>query len=166
MIKMPKPPKPAEGKTPPPPPKKKRRKRSPLLFILLLLIIAAVIALLVLGEGLGFGKGSGKSDSETSSSDTVEKNVTEEAETAPAVLNAEIKVSGSTIIYDGKEVTADEAAEAIKTIEGDVVVVVKDDNATQNAMSSLLDALDRAEITYAVSSSSTGDGGAVLLDEN
>lgn len=136
--------------------KKNQKKKKKKKFITLLLIIAfaaAVILLLkYLGPGFGGGKGKGGDSSANSTS-----GVSSEAETTTTTeTSAEpkefigIKVSGSTYIYQGSEITIENFRETIRLMNDNVVVMITDDNATQNAMDALTAVFEADGREYAI----------------
>ncbi|MBQ8961480.1 MAG: hypothetical protein IJ071_09780 [Ruminococcus sp.] len=136
---------------PPPPPPPKKRRRGPrlvltlLVIIILLLVILLMLSLAGYGPGAGlFGKDNDPGSSETSQSEVIEESSGEET------VYAEIKVSGGTVLMDGSEISAADAAEAAKKLGSDVVVRITDDSATQNTMEELKSALDAAGLPYTI----------------
>ena len=53
-------------------------------------------------------------------------------------------------MYDGSESDTDALIEAVKKLDGDVIVRITDDSATQNAMEELKQALDKNDIDYII----------------
>ena len=124
-------------------------------------VVLAALALLNkmgFGPDLGLGKVSDEKPDNTPSqvqeittADTpATEEVTEEETTEAAPVYADIKVSGSTYMYDGSESDTDALIEAVKKLDGDVIVRITDDSATQNAMEELKQALDKNDISYII----------------
>lgn len=96
--------------------------------------------------GLGFG-GKNGSDTKTSAESTDTNSQTSVTTTEPPVP-IDFKVSGSTYIYDGQEITLDKFCENVKLMSNNVIVNIIDDNATKNAMDDLKKALDKIGRQY------------------
>lgn len=129
---------------------------------------AVILAALALLNKMGFGPdlGLGKVSDEKPSSDTSQVQEittaaesdaadTTEAETEPetteaAPVYADVKVSGSTYTYDGQEADAEALVESIKKLDGEVIVRITDDSATQNAMEALKGVFDKNNIAYII----------------
>ncbi len=126
---------------------------------------AVILAALALLNKMGFGPdlGLGKVSDEKPSSDTAQvQEITTaaaeeptEAETEPetteaAPVYADIKVSGSTYTYDGQETDTAALVESIMKLDGDVIVRITDDSATQNAMEALKSEFDKNNIAYII----------------
>lgn len=131
----------------------KKKNNRIIVILLIILIIAALLWLLnYLGLGLGGGKGSGgdsKGNQETPA-------VTTEATTTEAPKEYEnIKVSGGTYIYKGSEIELDSFVDTVNKMNENVVVLIQDDNATQNAMEDLKAALKKNDRAFAEESSQT-----------
>lgn len=123
---------------------KKRKKKRLLIMLLILLLLILAFLLLRFGFGLGTGKGSSGSeagaDSPSSSS--------EKATTAEAPVFVDVKVSGSSYIYENQVKTLDEIKSTISTMKDNVVIRITDDNATKNAMDDLTKMLGDANRKY------------------
>lgn len=129
---------------------------------------AVILAALALLNKIGFGPdlGLGKVSDEKPSPDTAqvqeittaaadEAEEPTEAETEPetteaAPVYADIKVSGSTYTYDGQETDTEALVESIMKLDGDVIVRITDDSATQNAMETLKSEFDKKNIAYII----------------
>lgn len=126
---------------------------------------AVVLAALALLNKMGFGPdlGLGKiSDDKpaptnaqvqeltTAAEEAATEEATETETTEAAPVYADVKVSGSTYMYDGSESDTDALIEAVKKLDGDVIVRITDDSATQNAMEELKQALDKNDIAYII----------------
>ena len=136
-----------EGAPPPPPPRRRGGKIILLLLIIIILLLVIILLMSLAGFGPGaglFGKGSGDGSAQTSQSQSAEQN----SEQGP--VYAEIKVSGGTILMDGSEISASDAADKAKSLGSDVIVRITDDNATQNAVEELKSALDSAGLAYTI----------------
>jgi flagellar basal body-associated protein FliL len=134
---------------------KKRKKKRLLIMLLILLLLILAFLLLRFGFGLGTGKGSSGSeagaDSPSSSS--------EKATTAEAPVFVDVKVSGSSYIYENQVKTLDEIKSTISTMKDNVVIRITDDNATKNAMDDLTKMLDDAKRKISYSSVNNDSSG-------
>ena len=124
--------------------KKKKRKKITALVILIIFIIGIILLMNYLGLGFGGKKGN---DSQNAADSTNANSETTVTTTEPPVP-IDFKVSGSTYIYDGQEITLDKFCENIKLMSSNVVVNIIDDNATKNAMDDLKKALDEIGRQY------------------
>lgn len=135
---------------------KKKKSGKLITIIIIILIIAAVLFLLnYLGLGLGGGKGSGgdsKGEADTKAAKTTTVTTTEVAKEYESV-----KVSGSTYIYNGNVVELDTFIDTVSKMNDNVVVLIEDDNATQNAMEDLKSALDKSGRAYAEETADNAD---------
>jgi flagellar basal body-associated protein FliL len=129
--------------------KKKKKKKKVVTLILVIVIIAAVLLLMrYLGIGFGGGKGSGSSGSDSgavSQSESVVTTVTTETPKEPV----NVQVSGSAYIYNGNVITLDALYENLRLMDN-IVVVIKDDNATKNAMDELTNMLETNGKAYTI----------------
>lgn len=137
--------------------KKKKRKRIGALIAVLVIAVIVLLLLNYLGLGLGMGKGSGKKDNSENTS-----SVSQVSEDSSKIAEEyiDIKVSGSTYIYQGQEITLDKFIETVKLMADNVVVNIVDDNGTKNAVSDLETALKndgRAYVKKQVSENSSSD---------
>ena len=139
--------------------KKKNSSLATIIILILILIVALLMAKMLglFGGGSGFGFGNGKDNedgNETVPDRTVvvndEDEETSEAEAAKVFEN--IKVSGSTYLYKGSEVSLDELKDtfSMEKMNKDVVALIEDDNATQNTMEDLTKALDEIGRSYTI----------------
>lgn len=131
-----------------PPPQKVVKKKSGCIWGLLLLItIIALIIYLMKHFGFGlFGEEKGGGTSGTSVSDSVDdKNEPEED------VIIDIAVLGNQYIYDNGKIEVDDFVDEIKAMKGNVSVRIADDNAYQDTMEELIEALEKAQILYTVS---------------
>lgn len=133
---------------------KKKKKKN---FITLLLIVVFIIAVILLMNYLGLGFGGGKGEGGESSADSQTSSSAEDKETTTTTTTEAvpkeyigIKVSGSTYIYQGSEVTVENIAETVRLMTDNVVVVITDDNATQNAMDALTAAFEADHREYLI----------------
>ena len=145
--------------------KKQKTKKSGKLATLIVLILIIVLAILLAkvlglfgGDGLGFGKsgsddtGNGStSDMSTVVSDSSEDESSEEEDNR---IYDDIKVSGSTYLYKGSEISLEELVDtfSMEKMNKDVVARIGDDNATQNTMEQLTNAFDDMGREYVIES--------------
>ena len=121
--------------------KKKKSGRAATIIVLILIVILALLLAKLLGlfDGSGFGFG-GKGKETEDGSGTPDRAVVvsaEEDESSEAEVKKvydNIKVSGSTYLYKGSE----------------VVALIEDDNATQNTMEDLTNALTEMGREYTI----------------
>ena len=125
---------------------KKKKKRITSLIIIILIIVALILLMNYLGLGFGGKKGEGSSESDVIS-DT-ETTVTSQTEIPKEYI--EFKVSGSTYIYQGQEVSLDKFCETVKLMSDNVVVSIIDDNAVKNAMDDAKKAFDSVGREYVI----------------
>ena len=128
--------------------KKKKKRRLLLLLLLLLLLGGGGLLMGMFGLLPGFGDSSSGSDSassSTASSSAAETTTTTEAE---PTIYVDIKVSGSSYIYEGTVKTLEEVKSTITTMKDNVVVRITDDNATKNAMDNLKSMLTDSNRTF------------------
>lgn len=136
--------------------KKKSAKGGALLIIILLLIIAALVALLLLdpfGWGIfgGGGSSTGGTGSGSATQSTTVAAAAESTEPQKQTVFIEVRISGATYIYNDSEASAEDIINAAKNAEGDEIIVrIKDDSATENAVSDLTAALDKENISWLV----------------
>lgn len=140
--------------------------------ILIVLLVVTVIALIFFGIGGGFGGGAGSGEGDGNSKVEANENnssVTKAIEedviptTEPTEEPSEeqkdgaeifegavlaINVVGNDYFYNNERITLGEFLVIAKEIEGELVVEVKDDNASLNAYNNLLDELDAVNIDY------------------
>lgn len=133
--------------------KKKNKKHIGLLIFIIILIIIAILIMRYLGLGFGGGKGSGGSSANSTASSADSSKVTSSTTETKEFVN--IKISGSTYIYNKTETTVDEFLNTVKYMKENVVVCIEDDNATENAVTTLKNALDKAKRSYTVKSTSS-----------
>lgn len=128
--------------------KKKKSGRAATAVVLILILILALLLAKLLGlfdgSGLGFG---GKGKDTEDGSGVPEKSVTvsadeESSEAEVTKVYDNIKVSGSTYLYKGSEVSLEEIKDtfSMEKMNKDVVALIEDDNATQNTMEDLTNA--------------------------
>lgn len=143
--------------------KKKNGRRATLVVLILIVILALLLAKalgLFGGNGLGFGKSGSSDDSGKTSADKVSV-VSEAGEDSsepeiPRVYD-DIKVSGSTYLYKGSEISLDDLMDtfSMEKMNQDVVARILDDNATQNAMEQLTEAFDGIGREYTIERAET-----------
>ena len=133
---------------PPPPPQKVVKKKSGCIWgLLLLIIIIALIIYLMKHFGFGlFGDEKGGGTSGTSASDSVDDKDEPEED-----VIIDIAVLGNQYIYDNGKIEIDDFVAEIKAMKGNVSVRITDDNAYQDTMEELIEALENAQILYTVS---------------
>lgn len=144
--------------------KKKKKKRLLVLLIILLLLCSVGLAMGMLGLFPGMGDdGSESGSSETSSQSTDDTSSSQADTTTSAVPTVydDVKVSGSTYIYQGQVKTLEEIKTIVSNMKENVVIRITDDNATKNAMDNLTNMLadsnrsfSRTEVTTGADSSS------------
>lgn len=133
---------------PPPPPQKVVKKKSGCIWgLLLLIIIIALIIYLMKHFGFGlFGDEKGSGTSGTSASDSVDDKDEPEED-----VIIDIAVLGNQYIYDNGKIEIDDFVAEVKAMKGNVSVRITDDNAYQDTMEELIEALEKAQILYTVS---------------
>lgn len=140
--------------------------------ILIVLLVVTVIALIFFGIGGGFGGGAGSGEGDGNSkveafednnsiTEVIEEDVIPKAEPTEepseeqedgadifegAVLA--INVVGNDYFYNNERIALEEFMVIAKEVEGELVVEVKDDNASLKAYNNLLDELDAVNIDY------------------
>lgn len=136
--------------------KKNQKKKKKKNFITLLLVIAFVAAVILLMKYLGLGFGGGNGEGGDSSANST-SGISSEAETTTMTTTpvepkefVGIKVSGSTYIYQGSEITIENFRETVRLMSDNVVVMITDDNATQNAMDALTAVFEADGREYAI----------------
>ncbi len=130
---------------------KKKKKKNLITLLLVIVFIAAIILILnYLGLGFGGGKGEGGESSVNSASGISSEAETTTTTTAVPKEFVSIKVSGSTYIYQGSEITIENLRENIRLMSDNVVVMITDDNATQNAMDDLTAVFEADGREYAI----------------
>ena len=145
--------------------KKKKSSKLATLIVLILILILALLLAKVLGlfggSGFGFG-GNGDGDGDDSGVPDRAVVVSADEEVSSAAEEAkvfeDIKVSGSTYLYKGSEITLDELKDtfSMEKMNKDVVARIEDDNATQNTMEDLTNAFDEMGREYTIESSPAG----------
>lgn len=130
--------------------KKKRKKRLLLLLLILLLLgsIGLMMGLLGLFPWMGDDDGSGGDSSGAKNSSSVSSSQAETTTTAEQFVYDDVKVSGSTYIYQGQVKTLEEIKTIISNMKDNVVIRISDDNATKNAMDNLKNMLADAKRTF------------------
>lgn len=136
-------------------------------------VVAGAAILLLLGGGAGIGYGTGflgngnDNSSNTSSEENIpaaeiitEENsendievtteIQEETSQEIPINVIDITVSGSVILKDGNEITADDIINEINSADGFAVVNITDDSAIADTMDALREKLDSADITYKI----------------
>lgn len=128
----------------------KKRKNARMATIVMLILIAVVA--LLLAELLGLFDGIGKPENKGGVDKTLisagdDKSVSSSAAVSSSVSTAssdptvyeDIKVSGSTFLYKGSEITLEEIKDifSMNKMNREVVALIEDDNATQNTMDEL-----------------------------
>jgi len=140
--------------------------------IVIAIVVVAIIAVVVyaIWHGIGAGKGNGAGDGEGDGNTKIvtnqesaadEENDTiieeEDVETQEENENAndtlegavvKISVFGNEYLHESERITLDDFIIMIKSIDGDVVVQIKDDNASLKAYNALIDRLEEENISY------------------
>lgn len=121
---------------------KKKKKRRLLLLLLLLLLLGSVGLLMGLfGLFPGMGDDSGDGGSSKASSSSASSSAVETTTTAAPTVYDDVKVSGSTYIYQGQVKTLEEIKTIVSNMKENVTIRIIDDNATKNAMDNLVNML-------------------------
>lgn len=132
--------------------KKKKKKRLLLLLVILLLLgsLGLMLSLTGLLPGMGDDDGDDGSAaaSKTDSSAVSSSSQTETTPTAIEIVYDDVKVSGSTYIYQGQVKTLEEIKTIISNMKENVVIRITDDNATKNAMDNLTNMLIDSQRSY------------------
>ncbi|EXM38248.1 hypothetical protein [Ruminococcus albus] len=139
--------------------KKKKSGRAATIIVLILIVILALLLAKLLGlfDGSGFGFG-GKGKETEDGSGTPDRAVVvsaEEDESSEAEVKKvydNIKVSGSTYLYKGSEVSLEDIKDtfSMEKMNKEVVALIEDDNATQNTMEDLTNALTEMGREYTI----------------
>jgi len=119
------------------------------------LVVIGLVGLWLL-FGSGGGEGGGKGDSEgagnsskpTTQEEVVDKDDKEQGEDAFDGAILKITVMENEYFYENERITVDEFGDIIKDIDGELIVHIKDDNASKNAYDKLLDKLDSMYVDY------------------
>ncbi|MBQ8966981.1 hypothetical protein [Ruminococcus sp.] len=145
--------------------KKKKNGRMATIIVLILILILALLLAKVLGlfGGSGFGFGGGGKD-EGSGDGSPERSVTVSAEEESTASEAEkvfdnVKVSGSTYLYKGSEISLEDLVDtfSMEKMNKDVVALIEDDNATQDTMEELTKALDEMGREYVIEDAASAE---------
>ena len=128
--------------------KKKKKRRLLLLLLLLLLLGGAGLLLGMFGLLPGFGDSSSGSDSGSSSSASSSAAETTTTTKAEPAIYVDIKVSGSSYIYEGSVKTLEEIKSTVTTMKENVVIRITDDNATKNSMDNLKNMLTDSKRSF------------------
>lgn len=123
---------------------KKKNKRFAVLIIILIILIGLILLMNYLGLGFGFGKGTGKKSDSDAASVSQSESVSDSSNTE----YVDIKVSGSTYLYDGNEIELEKFIETLQPMKDNVVVKIIDDNATKQAMDDLKKAVENSGRSY------------------
>lgn len=146
--------------------KKKRKKRLLGLVAVIIIALAIILLLSYLGLGLGGGKGNGGAESVSESSSVAETTVSTTVTTEAPKILVDIKVSGSTYIYDGQEISLDDFKAKLATMNDNVVISITDDNATANAMTDLEEMLDSEGRQFTIAQAKTDSSAVDSLSES
>ncbi|MBQ2823427.1 MAG: hypothetical protein IJF18_02500 [Oscillospiraceae bacterium] len=131
----------------------KKKKSRGFGFLIVLIIIAVIVAALLLLSkgGFGFGGGSsGDGDSvqvNATVSETAAETATEEAVTEE-ITYIEITISENTYIYQNRQAELDELIAELTSSADNAPVKITDDNASQDAYSKLIGALEENNISF------------------
>ena len=144
--------------------KKKSSKAATLVLLILIIILALLLAKLLGlfgGNGFGFGTGGKGDDSAGGTADRALVVADSDADTESSAAEEakvfeNIKVSGSTYLYKGSEVSLEDLRDtfSMEKMNKDVVALIEDDNATQNTMEDLKKAFDDMGREYAIETAS------------
>lgn len=132
----------------PPPPKETvvKKKSGCLLGILLLVILIALLLFLMKHFKFGlFGDGEGDGGSGSGNGTSASENI-DDRELNETIVD--ITVLGNEYLYDNGKIELDPFVNTVKEMEGKVNVHIKDDNAYQDTMQALIDALEKEGIAY------------------
>ena len=121
--------------------KKKKKKRLLLLLLLLLLLGSVGLLMGLFGLFPGMGDDSGDGGSSKASSSSASSSAVETTTTAAPTVYDDVKVSGSTYIYQGQVKTLEEIKTIVSNMKENVTIRIIDDNATKNAMDNLVNML-------------------------
>ena len=128
--------------------------------LIVVVLIVGVVVLIIMGKGIGFGKGEGDGNTKvkttheenaTIENDTIDEEITAQNDNAiDANMGAVIKVSvvGNEYFYENERISLEEFINKVGEIDGDVVVEVKDDNASLKAYNSIINELKGKNINY------------------
>lgn len=144
--------------------KKKKKNKLITLIIVILMIVGMLFLLNYLGFGFGFGKGEGGENTEgedksvsvedaaVSQEESVEpqEDSAQSQEQALVVEFVDITVAGSAYIYNGNVTELEAFIDTVGKMNENIVLRIIDDNATQNAMEDLQNALDEKERKFVV----------------
>lgn len=143
--------------------KKKKKNKLITLIIVILMIVGMLFLLNYLGFGFGFGKGEGENtegedksvsieDAAVSQEESVEpqEDSAQSQEQALVVEFVDITVAGSAYIYNGNVTELEAFIDTVGKMNENIVLRIIDDNATQNAMEDLQNALDEKERKFVV----------------
>lgn len=129
---------------------------------IIIVLVIVVILLVLFGKGFGLGNGTGNGDGEDGRSvadmsfhtDTktdasiVDKSIEAASQVEPSETIVMINVVERDYYYNNERVSLDQFIEKIKSIEGRVVVEIKDDNAALKTYNELVDRLDQEKINH------------------
>lgn len=121
--------------------KKKSLKLLSVKRILIIGLIAVIIALIYFGIGGGFGtkdNGSESGNSSVSDEDSVEKE--------GKICN--VTISENDYFYKNESISLGELVKELDDEEGDIIVEIKDENASLRAYNNLIEKLEEMEIGY------------------
>lgn len=147
---------------------KKKKKNKLITLIIVILMIAGILFLLnYLGFGFGLGKGEGGGEntesqdksvsvedaavSQEESTQSLEESSEEESQAETFVMQfVDITAAGSAYIYNGNVTELEAFIDTVGKMNDNVVVRIIDDNATQNAMEDLQNALDENDRKFVI----------------
>lgn len=114
-------------------------------------IAAGLLAVLaLLGGGIGFGAGNGARVGNSDEGSRIEENqddYNEDNGFSEEIILA-VTVSGNDYFYENEKILLEDLLEKVKDIESEVLVEVKDEDASFNAYQNLLDKLDELNVNY------------------
>lgn len=154
----------ANPKKPAPKEKVVVKKKGGCLVILIILLLLALLAFLLglhfgwWGKGDGDGDGDGKSKTSGTSTTEVDKS---------AQKDEYVTVSGAKYMYENNSIEIEAFVNKMAEIEGNVIVHITDDNATDSAMTELKKALDNAkpQIKYVEETETTSEASTEATTE-
>ena len=112
-------------------------------------IVLALLAILGGGIGIGFGgSGNGDGEGDDNVNDHIEDNLDDNENISDNTTKVYITVSGSDYYYENEKILYNELINVLMEYEEDILVEIKDEDATYNAYSKLTDKLDELYIDY------------------
>lgn len=128
--------------------KKKKKRGVPWLLIILILLLFLI-------GGVGFGMGWFDSNSEndgtdaSSVADTSASDSKEDESSAADKTTVAVKISGDKYVYDGADLTLEDLKSKLQGLDkATTIIEVTDDDAVENAVTSLKEMLDSLSLSY------------------